>query len=79
MPAGRSVGLPLRQAGGARGFNWDRTIAMFQGRDIAEFAECPTPDEPWFPQEICDGAVQVIAGTAHFRVAEVAPSGPARH
>ena len=51
-------------------FNWDRTIAMFQGRDITDIAECPTPEEPWFPQEICDGAIQVIAGTAHFSVAD---------
>jgi hypothetical protein len=52
------------------GYHWDRTIAMFHGRDITDIAECPTPDEPWFPQEICDGATQVIAGTAHFSVAD---------
>lgn len=51
-------------------FHWDRTIAMFHGRDITAIAECPTATEPWFPMEICDGAVQVIAGTAHFSVAE---------
>lgn len=45
-------------------FHWDRTIAMFQGRDITADAECPE----WFPDEICDGTEQVIAGVAHFRV-----------
>jgi hypothetical protein len=47
-------------------FHWDRTIAMFHGRDITAIAECPT--EEWFPVEVCDGAVQVIAGVSNFRV-----------
>jgi hypothetical protein len=47
-----------------RGFHWDRTIAMFHGRDITADAECPG----WFPTEICEGTEQVIAGVANFRI-----------
>ena len=49
------------------GYHWDRTIAMFHGRDITDIAECPT--EEWFPTEVCDGAEQVIAGWSTFSVA----------
>ena len=41
-------------------FNWDRTIAMFHGRDITGDLDCPE----WF--EVCDEAEQVIAGWATF-------------
>jgi hypothetical protein len=41
------------------GLHWDRTFGVFHGRDFAFTpADCPE----WFPTEICDGAVQVIAG-----------------
>ena len=44
---------------------WDRTIAMFHGRDITAIAECPT--EEWFPVEVCDAAEQVIAGVVDLQ------------
>ena len=47
------------------GFHWDRTIAMFHGRDVTAVAECPD----WFPTEICEGTEQVIAGVSNFSLA----------
>ena len=44
------------------GFQWNRTFAMFHGRDITADAECPS----WFPTAICAGTEQVIAGVVNF-------------
>ena len=44
------------------GFNWDRTIGMFHGRDVTTSWECPE----WFPEEICGGTEQVIGGVINF-------------
>lgn len=45
------------------GYHWDRTIAMFHGRDITGDLECPE----WF--EACDPSFTAIAGVANFSLA----------
>lgn len=47
------------------GFNWDRNIGMFHGRDVTASWECPE----WFPEEICGGTEQVIGGVIVFNAA----------
>ncbi len=64
MPAGRSVELPIRQGAGSRVLHWDRTIAMFHGRDITGDLECPEPGS-----RACDPSFTAIAGVANFSLA----------
>lgn len=45
--------------------HWDRTIAMFQGRDITDVWECPE----FFDPAVCEATVQVIGGVAHYSLA----------